>query len=151
MYCNEPAFSQDVYETFAFWNSSLVWFCLKDTKSSNSTLIKQPQTIGECRNPLREVEQHSRLDRDSRVNSVLKQTNEQLQTKPTVKFTVKEGENNPRKEKRPYNKILNWENYGREKGCPYCKAKPKSNASYRNHLSYICKNNPSSADYRTID
>ena len=118
-----------------------------------SKLVKQPQTIGECRSPLREVEQNSRTDaeRDSRVNPVLKQTNEQLQTKTTVKFTVKEGENNPRREKRPYNKILNWENYGREKGCPYCNAKPKSNASYRNHLSYICKNNPSSADYRTID
>ena len=101
-----------------------------------SILVKQPQTIGECRNLLREVEQNLRPDRDSGVNPVLEQTNEQLHTKQTVKITVKEGENNPRQEKRPYNKILNWENYGREKGCPYCTAKPKSNASYRNHLSY---------------
>ena len=62
-----------------------------------STLVKRPQPFGECRNPLQEVEQNSRPDRDSGVNPVLKQTNKQLHAKPTVKFTVKAGENNPRK------------------------------------------------------
>ena len=38
-------------------------------------LVKQPQAIGECQNPLREVEQDSRPDRDSGVNPGLKQTN----------------------------------------------------------------------------
>ena len=57
------------------------------------TLVKWPQTIGECRNPLREVEQNSRPDRDSGANPVLKQTNKQLQAKTTVKA----GENNPKK------------------------------------------------------
>ena len=105
-----------------------------------STFVKQPLEIGECRNPLQEVEQNSRPDRDSGVNPGLNQTNIQPQAKPTVSFNVKAGENIPRNkpavEKRPYNRILNWEK------CPYCTFKPKTYHSYRNHVSSNCKNKP---------
>ena len=105
-----------------------------------STLVKQYQAIGECGNPLQEVEQNFRPGRDSIVNAGFNQTNKQPQANPTVTSTVKAYENNPEKkpavEKRPYNKILNWEK------CPYCTFKPKTYHSYRNHVSSNCKNKP---------
>ena len=60
-----------------------------------STFFNQPQAIGECQNPLREVEQNFSPERHSGVNPGLRQTNKQPQPIPTVTFTVKAGENNP--------------------------------------------------------
>ena len=95
-------------------------------------MVKQYQAIGERGNPLQEVEQNFISDRESIVNAGLNQTNKQPQANPTVTFTVKACENNPGKkpavEKRPYNKILNWEK------CPYCTFKPKTYHSYHKHV-----------------
>ena len=55
---------------------------------------------------------------------------------------VKQGENDPAKKtpvepKRPYNKIVNW-----QEGCPDCGSILQSYASYRQHVSYRCKSRP---------
>ena len=60
----------------------------------------------------------------------------------TLKVNVKQGENDPAKKppvkpKKPYNKIVNW-----QEGCPNCGSIMKSYDSYRQHVSYRCKNKP---------
>ena len=54
----------------------------------------------------------------------------------TLNVNVKWGENDPAKKppvepKRPYNKIVNW-----QEGCPNCGSILQSKASYRQHVSY---------------
>ena len=65
----------------------------------------------------------------------------------TLNINVNWGENDPAKKtppvkpKKPYNKIVNW-----WEGCPYCDAIPKSYDSYRQHVSYRCKNRPNQTE-----
>ena len=60
-----------------------------------------------------------------------------------LKANVNWGENDPAKKpppvqpKKKYNKIVNWQD-----GCPYCDFITKSYDSYRQHISYRCKNKP---------
>ena len=65
----------------------------------------------------------------------------------TLNVNVNWGENDPAKKpppvkpKKAYNEIVNW-----WEGCPYCDAIPKSYDSYRQHVSYRCKNRPNQTD-----
>ena len=64
-----------------------------------------------------------------------------------VNVNVNWGENDPAKKPPPvnppkkYNKIVNWQD-----GCPYCDFITKSYDSYRQHISYRCKNKPSQTE-----
>ena len=65
----------------------------------------------------------------------------------TLNVNVSSGENDPAKKpppanpKKKYNKIVNW-----WEGCPYCDDIPKSYNSYRQHVSYRCKNRPNQTE-----
>ena len=65
----------------------------------------------------------------------------------TLNVNVSSGENDPAKKpppvnpKKKYNKIVNWQD-----GCLYCDFITKSYDSYRQHISYRCKNKPNQTE-----
>ena len=65
----------------------------------------------------------------------------------TLNVNVNWGDNDPAKKpppvnpKKKYNKIVNWQD-----GCPYCDFITKSYDSYRQHISYRCKNKPNQTE-----